>query len=351
MIENQTALIEAAITAPSGDNVQPWKFRWVEDVLEVYLDETRLGGLLEESKIANLLSVGAVLENIHLAALAQQTSANFQISPKVIYEKPIAYISFDPLGNQEEDYFQLAPQIEKRTVNRYPFKKTVLTTEILESLSQIGLSDLPAVQTIFCSEREQIRKTVQFCKDVDSVRFSNMRLHKEFRSNVRYGRKAIHCKDGLAIQTLGLNLLDQIGFILTHNWQVMQLLIRTVAIEKFMAYKSTKPIAPSPTLGSILVTNFENATIVEAGRIMQRIWLIAQRFGLGFQPICTLPYLQAAIAQGSKDFSPQQKQKLSECQKTFRSLWSLDAEQELVCLLYTSPSPRDKRQSRMPSSA
>ena len=65
---------------------------------------------------------------------------------------------------------------------------------------------------------------------------------------------------------------------------------------------------------------------------MQRIWLIAQRFGLGFQPICTLPYLQAAIAQGSKDFSPQQKQKLSECQKTFRSLWSLDAEQELVLL-------------------
>ena len=27
------------------------------------------------------------------------------------------------------------------------------------------------------------------------------------------------------------------------------------------------------------------------------------------------------------------------------------ADQVLVCLLYTSPSPRDKRQSRMPSSA
>ena len=28
-----------------------------------------------------------------------------------------------------------------------------------------------------------------------------------------------------------------------------------------------------------------------------------------------------------------------------------DAEQNISCLLYTSPSPRDKRQSRMPSSA
>ena len=30
---------------------------------------------------------------------------------------------------------------------------------------------------------------------------------------------------------------------------------------------------------------------------------------------------------------------------------SLDSNESLSCLLYTSPSPRDKRQSRMPSSA
>ena len=29
----------------------------------------------------------------------------------------------------------------------------------------------------------------------------------------------------------------------------------------------------------------------------------------------------------------------------------ITASQKVVCLLYTSPSPRDKRQSRMPSSA
>ena len=31
--------------------------------------------------------------------------------------------------------------------------------------------------------------------------------------------------------------------------------------------------------------------------------------------------------------------------------WTADEEEAAVCLLYTSPSPRDKRQSRMPSSA
>ena len=33
--------------------------------------------------------------------------------------------------------------------------------------------------------------------------------------------------------------------------------------------------------------------------------------------------------------------------KTFEDIWSVHKD----CLLYTSPSPRDKRQSRMPSSA
>ena len=35
----------------------------------------------------------------------------------------------------------------------------------------------------------------------------------------------------------------------------------------------------------------------------------------------------------------------------FAFIEKLSIDQDTVCLLYTSPSPRDKRQSRMPSSA
>ena len=36
---------------------------------------------------------------------------------------------------------------------------------------------------------------------------------------------------------------------------------------------------------------------------------------------------------------------------TFGANWSPEGSSDRICLLYTSPSPRDKRQSRMPSSA
>ena len=60
---------------------------------------------------------------------------------------------------------------------------------------------------------------------------------------------------------------------------------------------------------------------------------------------------EAEIAQNSEVFVPL-------CGKSLDMLWLHEQgykvtgiELSLNCLLYTSPSPRDKRQSRMPSSA
>ena len=68
-------------------------------------------------------------------------------------------------------------------------------------------------------------------------------------------------------------------------------------------------------------------------------------FGFGTQ-IRKSPYFDATVRWGAKDFSVYNHMYIP------RSFG--DAEQNfwnLVCLLYTSPSPRDQRGSRMPSSA
>ena len=38
-------------------------------------------------------------------------------------------------------------------------------------------------------------------------------------------------------------------------------------------------------------------------------------------------------------------------QQAFSEFGAVNSAKVMICLLYTSPSPRDKRQSRMPSSA
>ena len=65
--------------------------------------------------------------------------------------------------------------------------------------------------------------------------------------------------------------------------------------------------------------------------------------------------LDAIVADGGEEENPlndENKILLSEDNDSFLSSETLNTEPEPEpCLLYTSPSPRDKRQSRMPSSA
>ena len=72
---------------------------------------------------------------------------------------------------------------------------------------------------------------------------------------------------------------------------------------------------------------------------------------------CDLLYL-AELMEESRYYNPVfiPNQVLTEFRHTgsldlLRRVYMSHDETSLVCLLYTSPSPRDKRQSRMPSSA
>ena len=55
------------------------------------------------------------------------------------------------------------------------------------------------------------------------------------------------------------------------------------------------------------------------------------------------------VDDGSTDSTPEYLEQISE--NNVKIVRQENAGQHIACLLYTSPSPRDKRQSRMPSSA
>ena len=81
-----------------------------------------------------------------------------------------------------------------------------------------------------------------------------------------------------------------------------------------------------------------------------RRWAKKQRFPISFLLLGIIDYLQrqwinAKIYNTMKDVDRQTDELLHSWKEPERRPHIVD------CLLYTSPSPRDKRQSRMPSSA
>ena len=79
--------------------------------------------------------------------------------------------------------------------------------------------------------------------------------------------------------------------------------------------------------------------------VWDKIW--KENRNLGLQPSPTDVHIWVSInAQARGPFSDQPHEQLEKTTQILRDLCKKSA-----CLLYTSPSPRDKRQSRMPSSA
>ena len=70
------------------------------------------------------------------------------------------------------------------------------------------------------------------------------------------------------------------------------------------------------------------------------------------KPVTTFAVLFMLLAQAATSFGAQEKDKAGPDEEKNKIVAIAEKIEGMkACLLYTSPSPRDKRQSRMPSSA
>ena len=82
--------------------------------------------------------------------------------------------------------------------------------------------------------------------------------------------------------------------------------------------------------------------IVHEKRIVDKYNVLSRLYMDSFQKYCS---------SKNMDLNFNVKPLKCVCDKVKVGDWKFDLEDQKNCLLYTSPSPRDKRQSRMPSSA
>ena len=74
-------IIRAGIQAPSGDNAQPWKFSFKDNTIFLYLNRGADNSFFNINQIASIISCGAVLENMRIAASAFDLKANINHLP------------------------------------------------------------------------------------------------------------------------------------------------------------------------------------------------------------------------------------------------------------------------------
>lgn len=341
MIDRQLLLelVDAGIRASSPDNSQPWKFKLLDDGLELRLNSAHLGMFFDPENYASLLGCGGVIENIRL--FATDKGYDLIVTP-IDVTGPFYKVANLRLIAKETSADPLSKAIYSRCTHRgFFYRDKVISPDIIEYISDsVETVSGANVHWFLGKEEEQICKIIT---STDRLRYTHKALHHDFYSKLRFGNDIEKKRDGLAADTLGLETLFIHSLPLLKSWRIANLL-NCVGMHHFMAFRGAKiPLENAAKIGALVMPQSES-TLVK-GKVLNRLWLAVNSIDeLHFQPFGAFPLFIYRMKQLNGDgFNEKQKQLLHANIEALESLIGLNSANEGVVILFRigyAPEPK-----------
>ena len=275
-------LVRAGQHAPSADNSQPWRFVWDGKSLSVHLDPVRAGAGLGLDHPANLMAMGAVVENLAQAAEALGLPAEALEVGRGGAHEPFATIAWDdpvrvPSAERE------AALLHRHT-NRGPYLPEPLDPALAARLAAMTEGPL---RTVVVSDAEQKKRLVSLLRGASEVRFQTEEIHRWLGASLRFTPEEVERGDGLDAATLLLPPGAGGLLKLSLDWRRMSVLNRFGAYKLF-AFLEAAMLQQSAAL--VLVAGPAQGIGIEvaAGRLLERIWVTLNEQGVAVHPYYVL---------------------------------------------------------------
>jgi hypothetical protein len=338
--QTQQQLIEAAILAPSADNSQPWRYRWDNAALELWIDETRSGGFSDQRFVLSDLALGTCIENIVIRAhsLGYGSQVEYLPDPE---QAPLwaARVTFSPTPKQEEE---LALAIPKRHTDRsFPWKGPI--TDATKQLLSDEAAKLHGVKLIWLDGTPAFKTALKAMWLAESLRVGSKELHQELFTSIRFDiGKAESCEEGLAPATLAIEPPLKPAFKALRHWPVMKILNRAGGNYLIGFRSAVAPTLLSPALCLLAIEETERTDIIQAGQALQRLWLKATAEGLTLQPFAAAGILTLGFIKLPASLAPTQRKITA----LIRSITGNDQGMLLLRLGLTPSTPAATRNQR-----
>jgi hypothetical protein len=301
MTNFQTRILAAAVRAPSGDNCQPWRFRFDgEDSVTITPDLERAKSFFDYENRATALSIGASIENMRVQAASEG------IATKTVYvDDDTQHFSARLLFSRNEavrlSHARVAALFQ-RTVNRRPF----LPASIAPSISaQLRQEPIDGVTVHMVTDRRRIAQWADVIELADRIRYSHPVIHEELFSKLLINPQMVQeVRMGLEIDRLGVGPLGGMLLRGLRPWHRMQRLsrwglVRALARQSGLLARAT---------GALVLVTIDRARYqdwMRAGEQVQRLWIRAQELGLQTHPMPVALYLdQRYQGEGLQEFLP-----------------------------------------------
>lgn len=276
-------LLESAVLAPSADNRHCIRFELEADEIRIRHSGAPLARQGGYRRVLTLLSLGAVAENLDIAASRYGIQAETRLFPDPS-NPDLAIAAILKRGVGVEDPLWAA--IPERHTNRQViYRGPKLSTgeqRTLEAAAQAR----PECSLIWLDEGPIRQRALSIMRRAETERFRNRELHEELFSAIRFDAGwHTTCQEGLPPGALGVEPPLRPFFALLRHWPVMRA-ARLLGAHYMLGWRACDlPCRLAPNLGLLAVRHADAQSVFDAGRAFQRVWLAATRLGKVLQPM------------------------------------------------------------------
>ena len=324
------AVLAAAVRAPSGGNVQPWRIdgSGAEVVIRLAPEHSTT---MDVGLRASAVALGAAVYNARVAAAARGALGQVAYEESGDATPLTARIRF--VDGRDEALAASYGAMLRRETNRRHGTGAPLTREVRDTL--IGTAQREGARLRLISSRSDIDEVADIFSAADRIRFLTARLHEEMISELRWPGDE-DPDAGIDVRSLELGNRGELALQILRRPEVMAELSSWDG-GGALGDDTVEGLAASSAVAVVCGRGRTLADYARGGSAVEATWIVAQRLGLAVQPISP-PFLYATNFQELQGVSPLHAAGLEDLQARFRKVTDVgnDPEESLVLVLRLS---------------
>ena len=298
-------LLEAACLAPSVDNCQPWRFVCSNDSVSIFLDRERADFFGDYGFAASFATIGAVIENMKIAASHLALVASVVCFPSDDVDH-VATVMFSDATVTPDPLCHILPL---RCTNRKKYLSASLSQEQRDALCQAA--QISGAKLFLFEEHSTVKALFRLAAQVDSIIFDHPLLHANLYRWIRWSpQEKSKTRDGMPVGSLEIDAFQRLFFRVISSFGMLKF-FNMFGVNRLIGLLNSSLLLKSSALGLIVMDGTSNVDYLNGGRCMERVWLTASSLGLAYQPFGGLPFLLTRMLRGGNEgFSDKQYSKL-----------------------------------------
>ncbi len=283
-LETARSLIGAALLAPSFWNTQPWRFEVEGDALRVVLDPARILPTVDPDQRFALLSLGAALENMLVAARSWGLEPMVQYAPwgegpHAARRGPFvaARVSWSP-ATSARDRLLFGALAERRTnPRRYDGRGITL-----QNRSRLLAQVLDDVRVHWIEDDAARRRVAGLVSEATLAGWRDRRSQADRWAWLRMSEKDAHRRgDGVSVERLGVG--GPARWFASHYFGPQSRFLRLGA--ESLAKEASDDLRSAGAVALFTTVRRGETAMITAGQAFERFALTATTLGIAHQPL------------------------------------------------------------------